>query len=96
VEKLIFKYFIFINLLTFLIFAFDKYRAKHARSRVREKTLYTLSAVGGFLGASLAMAILRHKTAKSSFLLRQAAIVFLWVAWLLYYFLDLNELNFIR
>ncbi len=55
----------------FLVFAFDKLRAKQAQytptSRVPEKTLLTLSLIGGFPGAMLAMYVVRHKTRKPVF-----------------------------
>lgn len=55
----------------FLVFAFDKLRAKQAQytpaSRVPEKTLLTLSLIGGFPGAMLAMHLIRHKTRKPVF-----------------------------
>lgn len=63
----------------FLMFAFDKLRAKQrefmAASRVPEKTLLLLSAIGGFPGAALAMRVVRHKTRKPVF-----AMVNIWAA----------------
>lgn len=51
-----------VNLLSFLIFALDKLLAAKHRRRIPEATLLTLSALGGSVGAMLAMNTLRHKT----------------------------------
>mgnify|MGYP000871432091 FL=1 len=61
-----------INLVTFLVFGFDKLKAKwkekhEAARRVPEKTLLLLSAVGGSLGALLGMKVFHHKTLHKTF-----------------------------
>lgn len=92
-EKVILLYFVFINFLTFVIFAYDKFAAKNMQKRrISEKELHTLTFIGGFLGAPLAMALFHHKVAKSSFLLKQIIILLLWVVAIIYY---LTQLNFI-
>ncbi len=56
-----------LNLATFLIFGWDKRAAAERRSRVPERTLLTLAALGGSLGALLARPVFRHKTRKQPF-----------------------------
>ena len=61
-----------INLMTFLVFGFDKlkaiYKEKHEGARrVPEKTLFLLAALGGSVGALLGMRVWRHKTLHRSF-----------------------------
>ena len=51
-----------VNAVTFALFAYDKYCAQHDRWRVRESTLLFWSAIGGALGAGIAMEICHHKT----------------------------------
>ena len=51
-----------VNAVTFALFGYDKYCATHDMWRVRESTLLIWSAVGGALGAGLAMEVFRHKT----------------------------------
>ena len=69
-ERIIFFYFLFINGVTFLIYGYDKWVAKFSsKRRISEKELHTFSIIGGFLGATLAMALFHHKIAKSSFLI---------------------------
>ena len=61
-----------LNLVTFFVFGFDKFKAKyketHERARrVPEKTLFLLVALGGGAGALLGMKVWRHKTLHRSF-----------------------------
>lgn len=60
-------YFVGINAVTWLAFAWDKHCARRQRWRVSERTLLTLSAVGGSIGAMAARWLLRHKTRKQPF-----------------------------
>lgn len=61
-----------INLITFFVFGFDKFKAKykekheHAR-RVPEKTLFLLAILGGSIGALVGMRVWHHKTLHRSF-----------------------------
>lgn len=55
------------NLLTFVIYGIDKYKARHNHWRVREATLLLLAALGGSIGALLAMRVFRHKTQHKKF-----------------------------
>lgn len=55
-------YLVVVNIVTFALFGYDKYCAQHDMWRVRESTLLLWSAVGGALGAGVAMEIFRHKT----------------------------------
>ena len=65
-------YLLVINLVTFLVFGLDKWKAKRKETkesvrRVPEKTLFLLSALGGSIGALLGMKAWRHKTKHNSF-----------------------------
>jgi len=95
-QKVLLVYFLFINIAAFVVFSFDKFRSRVGASRISEKELHTFSLLGGFLGASLSMALFRHKTSKNSFLLKHIAIIFIWIVGSVYYFTQLNELNFLR
>ena len=55
-------YIIFINIITFILFAIDKLKAIKEKSRVRNKTLFTLAILGGSIGAFLGMYTFHHKT----------------------------------
>lgn len=58
------------SLVTFLAYAFDKSAARRQQWRTRESTLHLFALLGGWPGALLAQQLLRHKSAKTSFLLR--------------------------
>jgi uncharacterized membrane protein YsdA (DUF1294 family) len=96
-QKVIFFYFLFINILTFFVYGYDKLMATHTKKRrISEKELHTFALIGGFLGATFAMAIFRHKISKTTFLIKHIVILFLWIALIVYYFTQLDELNFLR
>jgi len=56
-----------VNLLTFLVFGWDKLAAVDGRPRVPERLLLLLAALGGGPGALLARPVFRHKTRKQPF-----------------------------
>lgn len=60
-------YLVAVNVVTFALFAYDKYCAQHDKWRVRESTLLFWAAIGGSLGAGLAMEIYHHKTLHAKF-----------------------------
>ena len=51
-----------LNLLSFLLYGLDKWKAKQNAWRIRESTLLLAAAMGGSLGALLGMELFRHKT----------------------------------
>ena len=95
-QKVILVYFLFINVAAFVVYTFDKFRSRVGASRISEKELHTFSMLGGFLGAALSMVLFHHKTSKSSFLIKYIFIVLVWIVGSVYYFTELNELNFLR
>ena len=83
-----------INLVTFFVFGFDKWKARRKEThestrRVPEKTLFLLSALGGSVGALLGMKGFHHKTLHKTFRFGIPAIlalqiivpIGLWVYW---------------
>ena len=83
-------YLVSINVITFVVYGLDKWKAKQAKWRIRESTLLGLAAIGGSIGALLAMKILRHKTKHNQFkygvpliLVAQIAIgIAIWYFWM--------------
>ena len=55
------------DLIAFILMGADKWRAKHRKWRVRERTLFLSAVLGGSLGAILGMHLFRHKTEMPSF-----------------------------
>ncbi len=60
-------YLLSVNLLTFLAFGIDKWKAKHKRWRITEAALLLLAALGGSPAALLAMRVFHHKTLHKKF-----------------------------
>ena len=51
-----------INVLTFFVYGWDKWKAKQGKWRISEATLLMLAVVGGTIGALLGMQVWHHKT----------------------------------
>ena len=51
-----------VNVLAFVLFGIDKYKARHDRWRIREATLIGIAVIGGSVGAWLGMLLWHHKT----------------------------------
>ena len=77
-------YLIGINILTFLIYGADKWKAQRNRWRIPEDTLIWMAIVGGSIGALLAMYLFRHKIRDRKFTIGVPAIIAVQVA--VYYF----------
>lgn len=78
-------YLLAVNVLTFIVFGVDKWKAQRGRWRVPEATLMGLAALGGSVGAWLAMQLFRHKTQKKKFRYGVPALFVLQVAAVLFY-----------
>ena len=76
----------FASAASFVLMAWDKQRAVRGARRVPERRLHALEFAGGWPGAFLAMAVLRHKRSKPVFWVVTLAAallhVGLWAAWL--------------
>lgn len=62
-------YLLIINAAAFLFMLADKIKAKRKAWRIPEATLLWLAALGGSLGATMAMRLFRHKTQHPKFAL---------------------------
>lgn len=84
--KLILGAYLLMSLTTFVAFFRDKQAAAHGSWRTPERTLHMLELVGGFPGAFAAMALLRHKNRKPTYVavtvLITLAHVGAWAYWL--------------
>lgn len=60
-------YFICINFVSGIVFAYDKSAAKRKRQRIPELTLHFLELLGGAFANLLIMYTLRHKNRKFSY-----------------------------
>ena len=67
ISSLLILYLLAINLLTFLLYGIDKWKAKRARWRIPESVLLGMAAIGGSVGAWLGMRVWHHKTQHTKF-----------------------------
>lgn len=75
-----------VNVVAFIVYGIDKYRARNGKWRIPEATLLMLAVVGGSVGAWLGMKAWHHKTRHRKFQYGVPAILLLQivVATLLY------------
>lgn len=67
-HPLLLAFYAAISITAFIAYALDKAAARDGRWRIAENTLHLLALLGGWPGALLAQQRLRHKSAKTSFL----------------------------
>lgn len=73
--KVLLLYFLIISVITFTIAGYDKFLAHKQKRRIPENTLFLLAFIGGSIGLLTAMLIFRHKTAKTSFIIKFVGII---------------------
>ena len=84
-EDLLFGYLGVMNVLGILVMKIDKEKAKQGGYRIPEKTLFTVSILGGSLGTWLGMYLFRHKTKHWYFKIGMPLIFFAHLAIYIYY-----------
>lgn len=67
VIRLLLVYLALSNLLSLSVFGIDKWKAKHTKWRISEKTLLLVAAIGGSIGAWVGMKLWHHKTQHKKF-----------------------------
>lgn len=67
ITRLVVYYLIGVNLLTFIAYGIDKYKARHKQWRITEASLLLLAILGGSPAALLAMRLFHHKTLHKKF-----------------------------
>lgn len=72
-------YFVIINLIAFIIYGVDKYKARQQKWRIPEKTLLLLAGMGGALGAYIGMYTFHHKTKHKKFTILVPLFFLFWV-----------------
>ena len=70
-------YFAVISLVTAVVTAIDKYKAKKGSFRISEKALFILAFLGGSLSEYLTMRLIRHKTLHKRFMIGLPVIMIL-------------------
>lgn len=74
--KLFIIYLIVVNIVAFIVYAFDKYQSQHDRWRISEATLLWMTVAGGGIGSLAGMYIWRHKTKHKLFTIGVPLIMF--------------------
>ena len=78
-------YLIVINIIGFLAMWIDKRKAKMGRWRIKEKTLFLITLLGGGVGTIAGMYTFRHKTQKLAFTIGLPGILILEIATVIYF-----------
>ena len=66
-KEIVVIYLVVINVVAFVVYGVDKYKAKRGRWRIPEATLLGLAVIGGSIGAWLGMKVWHHKTMHKKF-----------------------------
>ena len=90
--KILLVYLLLINIVAFLTYGLDKWKAKKDKWRVPEKVLLLMAAIGGSIGAFFGMRVFHHKTQKWKFKLGVPVIFFLQVALVVFIILKVKGL----
>ena len=84
-EKYICIALLVVNIISFICFGVDKYKAQKGKWRISEKTLLLLAICGGSIGAFLGMKTFHHKTKHNKFKFSVPIILFLHILILIFY-----------
>ena len=85
-------YVLLINCLGFGAMALDKFKAERARWRIPEKTLFTITLLGGGIGTIAGMYLFRHKTKKLYFTIGFPTILISEIALIIYAIIKYGEI----
>ena len=77
-------YLLAVNIVTFILYGIDKYKATKGKWRISEATLLTMAAIGGSIGAWAGMRLWHHKTMHKKFKYGIPVIIILQVALAVY------------
>lgn len=66
-ENIVLIYLLSVNIISFIMFGIDKWRAKKHQWRISENLLMLISFIGGATGAVIGMVIFKHKLSKKKF-----------------------------
>jgi uncharacterized membrane protein YsdA (DUF1294 family) len=67
INEVLQNYLIITNIVTFLVYGLDKWKARKSKWRIREAALLGLAVLGGSIGAWLGMKVWHHKTMHKKF-----------------------------
>ena len=82
--RIVAYYLICINIMTFLVYGIDKWKARNGKWRISEATLLLLAVIGGSIGAWAGMSVWHHKTLHKKFRYGVPLILIIQVALIIY------------
>lgn len=82
-------YVLIINVIGFCAMWIDKRKAQHGSWRIQEKTLFTITLLGGGIGTILGMYAFRHKTQKLRFTLGFPVILISEIVLIIYFLIEM-------
>ena len=77
-----------VNVVTFIVYGIDKWKAKNSKWRIPEATLLGLAVIGGSIGAWMGMKTWHHKTLHKKFRLGVPLILIAQIALLMFVYLN--------
>lgn len=83
--EILLLYFLLINILVFILAGYDKSQARKNKQRIPEKTLFLTALAGGSPGLLTAMLLFKHKTSKTSFIVKFVLILAIQTALIITY-----------
>ena len=86
IQKAVIYYLVIINIITFLVYGIDKWKARKSLWRIREASLLMLAVLGGSIGAWLGIKVWHHKTQHKKFRYGIPAIIIFQIAVIGYFF----------
>lgn len=78
-------YLITVNIVSFILYGVDKYKAKRGKWRISEATLLAMAIIGGSIGAWTGMKVWHHKTMHKKFTIGVSLVFALQVALAIYF-----------
>jgi len=85
IQEAVIYYLVIINIITFLVYGIDKWKARKSLWRIREASLLMLAVLGGSIGAWLGMKVWHHKTQHKKFKYGVPAIIIVQLALIVYF-----------
>lgn len=73
-----------VNIVSFILYGIDKYKAKRGKWRISEAMLLTMAVIGGSVGAWAGMKVWHHKTMHKKFTIGVSLVFALQVALAIY------------
>lgn len=82
---IIIGYLFTVNIVSFILYGVDKYKAKRGKWRISEATLLAMAIIGGSIGAWTGMKVWHHKTMHKKFTIGVPFVLVLQVAFAIYF-----------